>query len=69
MSRTSYCAWSKYRFLIRVLDRSYLAGEWEVVGENKMHDGLRQVFLFFVDNRDVSNDGRSSKGGMKVNKK
>lgn len=49
------------------LDRSYLAGEWEVVGENKMHDGLRQVFLFFVDNRDVSNDGRSNKGGMKVN--
>ncbi|CAM9399488.1 unnamed protein product [Laminaria digitata] len=33
-----------------------------------MHDGLRQVFLFFVDNRDVSNDGRSSKGGMKAGK-
>lgn len=46
--------------------RSYLAGEWEVAGENKEHDGLRQVFLFFVDNRDVSTDTRGRKGGMKV---
>ncbi|CAN0061297.1 unnamed protein product, partial [Hapterophycus canaliculatus] len=38
------------------LARSYLAGEWEVLGENKEHDELRQVFLFFVDNRDVSTD-------------
>ncbi|CAN0082345.1 unnamed protein product [Pylaiella littoralis] len=45
------------------LARSYLAGEWEVVGENKEHDGLRHVFLFFVDNRDVSTDSRGRSGG------
>lgn len=54
-------------FVMSVLRaRSYLAGEWEVVGENKEHDGLRQVFLFFVDNRDVSTDTRGRRGGMKV---
>lgn len=47
-----------------VMLRSYLAGEWEVVGDNKVHDGLRQLFLFFVDNRDASTGGR--RGGMKV---
>eukprot|EP00752_Nemacystus_decipiens_P004454 g4067.t1 len=50
------------------LARSYLAGEWEVVGENKEHDGLRHVFLFFVDNRDVSTDTRGRRGGMKAGK-
>ncbi|CAN0020776.1 unnamed protein product [Ectocarpus sp. 4 AP-2014] len=50
------------------LARSYLAGEWEVVGENEEHDGLRQIFLFFVDNRDVSTDTRGRSGGMKAGK-
>lgn len=54
------------RCLSSVPVRSYLAGEWEVVGENKEHDGLRRVFLFFVDNRDVSTDTRGRRGGMKV---
>ena len=44
--------------------RSYMAGEWELKGDNEEHDGLRQLFLFFVDNRDVSKDGRMP--GMKV---
>lgn len=43
-----------------------MAGEWEVVGENEEHDGLRQIFLFFVDNRDVSTDTHGRSGGMKV---
>ncbi|CAM9760750.1 unnamed protein product, partial [Ectocarpus sp. 12 AP-2014] len=47
------------------LARSYLAGEWEVVGENEEHDGLRQIFLFFVDNRDASTDTHGRSGGMK----
>lgn len=42
-----------------------MAGEWELIGDNAEHDGLRQLFLFFVDNRDVSDDGKN--GGMKVN--
>ncbi|CAN0083806.1 unnamed protein product, partial [Ectocarpus fasciculatus] len=50
------------------LARSYLAGEWEVVGENEEHDGLRQIFLFFVDNRDVSTDTHGRSGGMKAGK-
>lgn len=54
------------RCLSSVPVRSYLAGEWEVVGENKEHDGLRRVFLFFVDNRDVSTDTGGRRGGMKV---
>lgn len=41
-----------------------MAGEWELIGDNAEHDGLRQLFLFFVDNRDVSDDGKN--GGMKV---
>lgn len=53
-------------FRSRNTDRSYLAGEWEVVGENEEHDGLRQIFLFFVDNRDVSTDTHGRSGGMKV---
>lgn len=44
--------------------RSYLAGEWELIGDNQEHDGLRQFFLFLIDNRDVSKDGK--RGGMKV---
>lgn len=41
-----------------------MAGEWELEGDNDEHDGLRQLFLFFVDNRDVSKDGQTP--GMKV---
>lgn len=65
-SRSIRCLLVCYSFLPPCRRRSYLAGEWEVVGENKEHDGLRQVFLFFVDNRDVSTDTRGRRGGMKV---
>ncbi|CAM9147396.1 unnamed protein product, partial [Sphacelaria rigidula] len=62
-----------WSFFVRVameydlgLARSYMAGEWELIGDNAEHDGLRQLFLFFVDNRDVSDDGKN--GGMKAGK-
>uniref|UniRef100_A0A7S2XUH5 Amine oxidase domain-containing protein n=1 Tax=Fibrocapsa japonica TaxID=94617 RepID=A0A7S2XUH5_9STRA len=35
------------------LARSYLAGEWEIDGENWNHDGLTRLFLLFVENRDA----------------
>jgi hypothetical protein len=43
------------------LARSYMAGEWVCEHDTVYADGLRQLFLLFVDNRDVPNGQ-----GMKV---
>jgi hypothetical protein len=43
------------------LARSYMAGEWVCEHDTLYADGLRQLFLLFVDNRDVPNGQ-----GMKV---
>jgi hypothetical protein len=43
------------------LARSYMAGEWVCERDTPYADGLRQLFLLFVDNRDVPNGQ-----GMKV---